>query len=111
MVKIGDFGLATQHQTSLSSASTLCGTPNYIAPEVLKKQGHSYEADIWALGCMMFAMLVGTPPFETKSLSRTYAKIAANEYEIPSRLSQPAHDLISNMLHPDPCQRGYLIPN
>ena len=53
MVKIGDFGLATQHQTSLSSASTLCGTPNYIAPEVLKKQGHSYEADIWALGCMM----------------------------------------------------------
>ena len=46
MVKIGDFGLATQHQTSLSSASTLCGTPNYIAPEVLKKQGHGYEVCI-----------------------------------------------------------------
>ena len=47
MVKIGDFGLATQHQTSLSSASTLCGTPNYIAPEVLKKQGHGYEGRVY----------------------------------------------------------------
>ena len=107
-VKIGDFGLATQHQASLSSASTLCGTPNYIAPEVLKKQGHGYEADIWALGCMMFAMLVGTPPFETKSLGRTYAKIAANEYEIPDRLSPSAKSFISMLLHPDPKQRGHL---
>ena len=107
-VKIGDFGLATQHQASLSSASTLCGTPNYIAPEVLKKQGHSYEADIWALGCMMFAMLVGTPPFETKSLGRTYAKIAANEYEIPERLSPSAKNFISMLLHPDPKNRGHL---
>jgi len=108
MVKIGDFGLATQHQTSLSSASTLCGTPNYIAPEVLKKQGHSYEADIWALGCMMFAMLVGTPPFETKSLSRTYAKIAANEYEIPERLSPSAKSCITNLLSSNPKLRGHL---
>lgn len=107
-VKIGDFGLATQHQASLSSVSTLCGTPNYIAPEVLKKQGHSYEADIWALGCMMFAMLVGTPPFETKSLGRTYAKIAANEYDIPERLSPSAQSFISMLLHPDPKNRGHL---
>jgi serine/threonine protein kinase len=107
-VKIGDFGLATQHQASISSASTLCGTPNYIAPEVLRKQGHSYEADIWALGCMMFAMLVGTPPFETKSLGRTYAKIAANEYEIPERLSSAAKSFITMLLHPDPKCRGHL---
>ena len=108
MVKIGDFGLATQHQASISSVSTLCGTPNYIAPEVLKKQGHSYEADIWALGCMMFAMLVGTPPFETKSLGRTYAKIAANEYDIPERLSPSSQSFISMLLHPDPKLRGHL---
>ena len=107
-VKIGDFGLATQHQASLNSVSTLCGTPNYIAPEVLKKQGHGYEADIWALGCMMFAMLVGTPPFETKSLGRTYAKIAANEYEIPDRLSPSTKAFITMLLHPDPKSRGHL---
>jgi len=107
-VKIGDFGLATQHQASISSVSTLCGTPNYIAPEVLKKQGHGYEADVWALGCMMFAMLVGTPPFETKSLGRTYAKIAANEYEIPERLSPSAKTFIAMLLNPEPKNRGHL---
>lgn len=112
-VKIGDFGLATQHpQQQLNSGgsapTTLCGTPNYIAPEVLRKQGHGYEADIWALGCMMYAMLVGTPPFETKSLGRTYARIAANEYEMPERLSPAAQCFISKLLHPDPKCRGHL---
>ena len=109
-LKIGDFGLATQFNSGQEkpNTTTLCGTPNYIAPEVLRKQGHGIEADIWALGCMMYAMLVGTPPFETKSLSRTYAKIAANEYDIPDRLSQAAHDFIRMLLHPDPASRGHL---
>ena len=66
-LKIGDFGLATQtpsgSENGSGEANTLCGTPNYIAPEVLRKQGHGVEADIWAMGCMMYAMLVGTPPF------------------------------------------------
>ena len=57
---------------------------------------------------MMFAMLVGTPPFETKSLGRTYSKIAANEYEIPDRLSPSAKTFISMLLHPDPKLRGHL---
>ncbi len=56
----------------------------------------------------MFAMLVGTPPFETKSLGRTYAKITANEYEIPERLSASAKTFISALLHPDPKCRGHL---
>ena len=47
---------------------TLCGTPNYIAPEMLDKKGHSYEVDIWALGCILYTLLVGKPPFETMSL-------------------------------------------
>ena len=68
LLKIGDFGLATTMPTGSENgtggeANTLCGTPNYIAPEVLRKQGHGVEADIWAIGCMMYAMLVGTPPF------------------------------------------------
>ena len=47
---------------------TICGTPNYISPEVLNKEGHAYPADIWALGCVMYALLVGQPPFETSTL-------------------------------------------
>lgn len=110
-LKIGDFGLATQMPTENGPGgnnNTLCGTPNYIAPEVLRKQGHGVEADIWAMGCMMFAMLVGTPPFETKSLGRTYQKIAANEYEIPDRLSPSASAFIRMLLHPEPQLRGHL---
>lgn len=51
---------------------TVCGTPNYIAPEVLNMKGHGFEADVWAIGCIMYAMLAGCPPFETSSLSDTY---------------------------------------
>jgi len=52
-IKIGDFGLATQLGYDGERKRTLCGTPNYIAPEVLNKRGHSYEVDVWSLGCIM----------------------------------------------------------
>ena len=55
---------------------TVCGTPNYIAPEVLdSKLGHSYEVDIWALGVIIYAMICGRPPFETPEVKQTYKKI------------------------------------
>jgi polo-like kinase 1 len=55
---------------------TVCGTPNYIAPEVLdSKIGHSYEVDIWALGVIMYAMICGRPPFETAEVKLTYKRI------------------------------------
>ena len=47
---------------------TICGTPNYISPEVLNKEGHGFQADVWALGCVMYELLVGQPPFETSTL-------------------------------------------
>ena len=106
VVKIGDFGLATRIECA--SVSTLCGTPNYIAPEVLLKQSHGVEADVWAMGCMAFAMLTGKPPFETKNLETTYAKIASNEYDLPDHLSPAVTALIRKLLHPDPTKRGNL---
>ena len=66
-VKIGDFGLATTVDEG-ERKRTLCGTPNYIAPEVLEKRGHSFEVDIWAIGCILYTLLFGKPPFETESL-------------------------------------------
>lgn len=62
-VKIGDFGLATKIEFEGERKKTLCGTPNYIAPEILNKKGHSYEVDVWSIGCVMFTLLVGQPPF------------------------------------------------
>ena len=102
-VKIGDFGLATR--LGQEKKGTICGTPNYISPEVLNKEGHGFPADVWALGCCMYALLVGAPPFETSTLKETYSRIAENHYTIPDSLSKGAYHLIKKLLHPNPKQR------
>uniref|UniRef100_A0A1B6H4A9 Protein kinase domain-containing protein n=1 Tax=Cuerna arida TaxID=1464854 RepID=A0A1B6H4A9_9HEMI len=83
-VKIGDFGLAAKIEYSGQRKKTLCGTPNYIAPEILNKKGHSFEVDVWSIGCIMFTLLVGKPPFETSTLKETYSRIKRCEYRLPS---------------------------
>jgi polo-like kinase 1 len=104
-VKIGDFGLATTLDFDGERKKTLCGTPNYIAPEMLDKKGHSYEVDIWAVGCILYTLLVGKPPFETETLKDTYNRIKTNQYSIPSRIGKNAATLISRLLAPDPARR------
>jgi polo-like kinase 1 len=65
-VKLGDFGLAAKLDFDGEKKRTICGTPNYIAPEVLEgKAGHSYEVDVWSLGVIIYTLIVGKPPFET----------------------------------------------
>merc|ERR1712241_802851 len=104
-VKIGDFGLATKVDYAGERKRTLCGTPNYIAPEVLTKKGHSYEVDIWSIGCILYTLLVGKPPFETQTLKETYKRIRANEYHVPSRVGPQAKNLIRQLLQDDPLKR------
>lgn len=105
-LKIGDFGLATRVDFEGERKKTLCGTPNYIAPEVLNKKGHSYEVDVWSLGCILYTLLIGKPPFETSCLKDTYAKIKKNEFSIPpNKVSSQAKNLIHALLQPDPNSR------
>ncbi|XP_041063080.1 serine/threonine-protein kinase PLK1 isoform X1 [Carcharodon carcharias] len=104
-VKIGDFGLATTVQYEGERKKTLCGTPNYIAPEVIGKKGHSFEVDVWSLGCIMYTLLVGKPPFETSCLKETYLRIKKNEYNIPKHVNPVAASLIQKMLRSDPSAR------
>uniref|UniRef100_A0A182INF7 polo kinase n=1 Tax=Anopheles atroparvus TaxID=41427 RepID=A0A182INF7_ANOAO len=104
-VKIGDFGLATKIEFEGERKKTLCGTPNYIAPEILNKKGHSYEVDIWSIGCVMYTLLVGQPPFETKSLKDTYSRIRKCDYRLPPTLRSSAADMICAMLQSDPLKR------
>ncbi|XP_076123361.1 serine/threonine-protein kinase PLK1 isoform X2 [Alosa pseudoharengus] len=104
-VKIGDFGLATRIEFDGERKKTLCGTPNYIAPEVLCKKGHSFEVDIWSLGCILYTLLVGKPPFETSCLKETYVRIKKNEYSVPRHISPVAAALIKRMLHAEPSLR------
>ncbi|KAJ3602070.1 hypothetical protein NHX12_029830 [Muraenolepis orangiensis] len=104
-VKIGDFGLATKIEFDGERKKTLCGTPNYIAPEVLCKKGHSFEVDVWSLGCILYTLLVGKPPFETSCLKETYTRIKKNNYAVPWHVNPAATSLIKRMLTADPSLR------
>eukprot|EP00358_Blepharisma_japonicum_P002231 CAMPEP_0202945360 /NCGR_PEP_ID=MMETSP1395-20130829/6369_1 /ASSEMBLY_ACC=CAM_ASM_000871 /TAXON_ID=5961 /ORGANISM="Blepharisma japonicum, Strain Stock R1072" /LENGTH=219 /DNA_ID=CAMNT_0049645291 /DNA_START=195 /DNA_END=851 /DNA_ORIENTATION=+ len=110
-IKIGDFGLATKLEFDGERKRTICGTPNYIAPEVLDgKQGHSYEVDIWSLGVIAYTLLVGKPPFETSDVKTTYRRIRMNAYSFPDHvpLSEPSKSLITRILVNDPAKRPSL---
>ncbi len=86
-IKIGDFGLATKVDFEGERKKTICGTPNYIAPEILEgKTGHSYEVDIWSLGVIIYTLLIGKPPFETSDVKTTYRRIRMNAYSFPENV-------------------------
>jgi polo-like kinase 1 len=96
-IKVGDFGLATKLEFEGEKKRTICGTPNYIAPEVLDgKIGHSYEVDVWSLGVIIYTMIIGKPPFETSDVKTTYRRIRMNAYTFPEHatISDPARMLI-----------------
>ncbi|XP_036382602.1 serine/threonine-protein kinase PLK2b [Megalops cyprinoides] len=107
-LKVGDFGLAARLEPLSNRRKTICGTPNYLSPEVLNKQGHGCESDVWALGCVMYTMLLGRPPFETTNLKETYRCIKEARYSLPSTLSLPARQLIASMLSRNPQDRPSL---
>ena len=107
-IKLGDFGLATKLEFDDEKKRTICGTPNYIAPEILDgKCGHSYEVDIWSLGVIMYkflmlsyTLIIGKPPFETPDVKTTYKKIKMNSYSFPEHvpISDAARNLITRIL-------------
>ncbi|KAK9462805.1 kinase-like domain-containing protein [Lipomyces oligophaga] len=111
-VKIGDFGLAALLLSESDRKKTICGTPNYIAPEVLfgKQDGHSLEVDLWSVGIILYAMLVGKPPFQSKDVNVIYKRIKANDYRFPEdvNISDDARDLIQSLLNKDPKARPSL---
>ena len=110
-IKVGDFGLATKLEFDGERKRTVCGTPNYIAPEILEgKTGHSYEVDIWSLGVIMYTLIIGKPPFETNNVKETYKRIKMGNYSFPEHavISEPAKDLIQSILVLDPYKRPKL---
>ena len=108
VLKVGDFGLAARLLSPTDRKKSMCGTPNYIAPEVLESQsGHGFEADIWSFGVILYTLLVGCPPFETRDVNATYNLIKKNEYSFPPEvpLTEEARDLIQHILVQDPATR------
>ena len=104
-LKLGDFGLAEETHQMLY---TVCGTPTYVAPEILLETGYGLKVDIWAMGVIVFILLCGYPPFvsPTNDQEELFETILAGNFEFASPYwddaSQMAKDLITLMLQTDP---------
>ncbi|XP_073459848.1 serine/threonine-protein kinase PLK4 isoform X1 [Aquarana catesbeiana] len=104
-IKIADFGLAAQLKLPNEKHFTMCGTPNYIAPEIATRSAHGLESDVWSLGCMLYTFLVGRPPFDTDTVKNTLNKVVLADYEMPSYMSREAKDLVFQLLRKNPADR------
>ncbi|XP_057374397.2 serine/threonine-protein kinase PLK4-like [Daphnia carinata] len=107
-IKIADFGLATQLTRPDEKHMTMCGTPNYISPEVATRSSHGFEADVWGLGCLLYTLLVGRPPFDTDAVKSTLTRVVMADYKLPVTMSAEAKDLIQRLLKKNPKERPTL---
>jgi serine/threonine protein kinase len=83
-IKIADFGWSIY---SRNKRDTLCGTLDYLAPEMVRGQPHDRSIDVWAVGILCYELAVGHPPFETPTYEETYEKICSSDVEYPPFLS------------------------
>lgn len=107
-VKIADFGLSKMMDAQ-AVLQTACGTPGYVAPEVLMGEGYHQEVDIWSIGVVMFILLCGYPPFYAETNTKLFDKIMGGKYAFASpywdKISESAKDLIRHLLVVDPKKR------
>ena len=107
-IKITDFGLSKILNSSKDKAFTICGTPQYLAPEVFINQGYDKNVDWWSLGCLIYEMLTGRLPFSIKRGNRINLDIYKQKLKFPRYLNEDAIDLISKLLVFEPKKRlGY----
>ena len=101
-LKITDFGLSKILETDEDKAFTICGTPQYLAPEVLLKKGYDKAVDWWSLGCVMYEMLTGKLPFPIKRGIKLNRKIYEQGVVYPKQINNNAKDFIQKLLVIDP---------
>lgn len=109
-VKLADFGLSKiVGQAGMTLMQTACGTPGYVAPEVLKACGYGPEVDLWSIGVITYILLCGFPPFYHEELPLLFDQIMEAQYEFPEEywdpISQDAKDFIKKLLVVEPEQR------
>lgn len=87
------------------------GTPEYLAPEILNRQGHGRAVDWWSLGALLYEMITGLPPFYCQDRERLFEKIRKSELHYPPSVSRPAKKLLVGLLTKDPNRRLGSGPN
>jgi len=91
-----DFGLAKICENG--KLWTFCGTPDYLAPEIIRNKGHDWGVDYWALGVLLYELTHGYPPFYAESQTSTVKKIIKGAFDMPASFSEPLGDLIRKLL-------------
>ncbi|XP_014021804.1 serine/threonine-protein kinase Sgk2 isoform X1 [Salmo salar] len=104
-VVLTDFGLCKEGIDPESTTSTFCGTPEYLAPEVLKQQPYDHTVDWWCLGTVLYEMIYGLPPFYSQDMSEMYDNILHRPLSLPGGASSVACDLLMGLLQKDQHRR------
>jgi serine/threonine protein kinase len=105
-LRITDFGLVkTNMKEADATTTTFCGTPEYIAPEMLLSAPYTKSVDWWSFGILVYEMLVGIPPFFDENQNKMYRMIVSEPVNFPDTLSRTAHDLINKLLDKNPDSR------
>eukprot|EP01013_Petalomonas_cantuscygni_P040754 TRINITY_DN728_c0_g1_i1.p1 TRINITY_DN728_c0_g1~~TRINITY_DN728_c0_g1_i1.p1 ORF type:complete len:607 (-),score=90.06 TRINITY_DN728_c0_g1_i1:39-1859(-) len=104
-VALADFGLSKVLPAPGDETGTFCGTPEYLAPEVVLNRGHGKPVDWWSLGVLVYELLVGIPPFYDAEVAVMYRNILTNAIRIPPSVSATAADFLRRLLERDPARR------
>ncbi|KAG7465406.1 cGMP-dependent kinase 2 [Solea senegalensis] len=105
-IKLVDFGFAKKIRCG-QKTWTFCGTPEYVAPEIILNQGHSLSVDFWSLGILVFELLTGSPPFCGTDQMMTYTFIlkGIEKMDFPRKITKRPEDLIRKLCRPNPSER------